>query len=338
MRVIERRSSLRRSAAAVGCHEPSVMQRPVALRPRSRSGTSLVELLVAMALFAAFGSMVLAQLRANGRALTALADRTDARSALWQGSDVIATELRPVSPGSGDLLLVADSAVWYRSTVATGIVCGGASPGTWFDVLPDSVASGMRFGYGLSAAQAGDALQLFDEGASPGAADDRWLTLLIASTGRVPGLCAGSPQLDPVLDAGAAGYRVHVAGVIPAGSFAGAALRIQRPARLALYRASTADWWLGWSDWNASLGAWNVIQPVSGAYRAYGATPRPSGLAYRGRDSTGAPLASPSATASAALIDVALRTQVQTTRLGVGPALVTVSDSLTARVAVRNRQ
>ncbi|MFN8570938.1 MAG: hypothetical protein U0132_02705 [Gemmatimonadaceae bacterium] len=312
--------------------------RVTAATRRQRAGTSLVELVVAMALFAVFGSMVLAQLRSNGRSLTALADRTESRSALWQGNDVIATELRPISPVSGDLLLVADSALWYRGAVASGVVCGGGAPNPWLDLLPDSAASGMRFGWGTSAVQAGDELHLFDEGQLPGASDDRWVTLSISSTSRISGLCAGSAYLHPVLDAGKAGYRVRLAVSPPPGALTGATVRITRPARLALYRASTADWWLGWSDWNASLGAWNIIQPVSGAYRPYGANPRPSGIAYRGRDSTGALLIGPTVTGAASQIEVMLRTQVQTARLGIGPSLVSLADSLNARVSLRNRQ
>ncbi|MEP7344567.1 MAG: hypothetical protein ABI877_04855, partial [Gemmatimonadaceae bacterium] len=229
-----------------------------------RTGMSIVELLVALVLFSLFGAIVLVQLSTNGRSLSALTDRIDAQSALWQGNDVVSTELRPTSPSSGDLILVTDSSVWYRGFVASAVVCS-APIGRTLELLPDSLASGMRTSTGLASVQPGDALYLFDEGSKRGSGDDRWLSMTIAGISPVSGLCSGSPYLDPIRDFGRVGYRLQVQGAsVPATVAPGAALRIVRPARLTLYRASTAEWFLGWADWNSSLGTWNVVQPVAG--------------------------------------------------------------------------
>jgi hypothetical protein len=299
---------------------------------------SMVELLVALVLFSIFGAIVFVQLSTNGRSLSALTDRLDAQSALWQGSDAFSAELRPASPGSGDILLATDSAVWYRGFVASAVVCTAPTSST-LELLPDSLASGMRPATGMASAQSGDLLYLFDEGTQRGDADDRWIPLSVATVSTVRGLCSGSPYLDPIGDVGRVGYRLRVQGgaSIPATVGAGAAVRILRPARLALYRASTADWFLGWADWNTSLGAWNVVQPIAGKYRPYGVPPRPTGLGIGMRDSLNGALATPGPATAASRFELALRTQVLTRRLGVGPASVLRTDSLSTRVSLRNR-
>lgn len=301
-----------------------------------RSGTTLVELLVAFTLFSIFGAMVLAQLRTSGRSLGALASRLEARSALWQGTDAIASELRPVSSSGGDLLLAADSAVWYAGLVASGVACRAPNAST-VDLLPDALASGMLVGWGAVQVQGGDALRMLDEGTLAGDSDDRWVGGLILSVAARRGLCTGTPYVDPVLDAGRVGYQLQLAAPLPPTVVAGAGLRVTRAARLALYRASTADWWLGWTDWNVGSGAWNIIQPVSGAYRPFVSAPGPSGLALALRDSTGMRIA-PGSLTSGARIDVALRTQTSLARLGAGPAFRIVTDSLLTHITLRNRQ
>jgi hypothetical protein len=58
-----------------------------------------------------------------------------------------------------------------------------------------------------------------------------------------------------------------------------------------LYRASGGDTFLGWTDWNAAAGAWNVIQPVAGPLVPYAsARPAAAGIALRAWDSLGAPI------------------------------------------------
>lgn len=308
------------------------------MRWRPRSGMTLVELLVALVLFSCFGAIALAQIATTGRSLSALADRAGSQSALWHGRDVIATELRSVAPGSGDLLSVSDSSVRYRGFVASGVVC--LTPDTLaLELLPDSLASGARPATGMTSVNPGDALLLFDEGVARGSADDRWLSYAVTQVSATAAACRLSPYLDPVLDVGRIGYRVEVAGPVPIPRTvsAGAAVRILRPARLALYRASTTDWYLGWADWNSSLGAWNGIQPVAGGYRPYAAHPWPGGVELGVRDSANAVLPTPGGVPSAARLELTLRTQVLTRGPGGSSALVLQLDSLSTRVGLRNR-
>ncbi len=303
----------------------------------SRSGTSLVELIVAIVVFGILGAIAIAQLSASARSLTALTDRLDSQSALWHGADVASVELQAVSPVGGDLLLVSDSSLWYRGLVASGVLCSAPS-GTSIHVLPDSLASGLRPATGMASLQPGDLVLVFDEGPRSDASDDRWFPATLSSVSSVTDLCTTSPYVDPVRDAGRAGYRLRMqASAIPITVTTGAGVRVLRPSRLVLYR-SAPDWFLGWADWNSALGGWNVIQPVAGSYRPFAPSPLPSGVQMELRDSLGASLIFPASPAAVGSVGVALRTQVFVRGIGGGPGQVQRTDSLELRVALRNRR
>jgi hypothetical protein len=109
----------------------------------------------------------------------------------------------------------------------------------------------------------------------------------------------------------------------------GTPARITRPARYSLYRASDDHCYLGLRTWNASLGRFNQVQPVSGPYRS----PALGGSAFRYFDSTGARL--PSGTQDTRRV---ARVEVQLTAdRSTAPAIAAL-DSLVVAVALRNRR
>lgn len=298
-----------------------------------RRGTSLIELLVALTIFGIFAAIVLALLRTNGRSMANESARLESRAALWQGSAVIATELRPIAPPAGDILMLSDSAAWYRSFAASGVTCAASSAAT-IDLLPDSLSSGARPATGWTSVQPGDLLFVWDEGPRLGASDDQWRSMTVASVSGVPGLCDASSLVDSTLDVGRSGTRVRLTAPMPTPIAVGAAVRATRPARLALYRSGAA-WYLGWSDWNSALNAWNVIQPVSGPYRSYAPAPLAGGLQFAAFDSSGTRLL-PASMQAAAAVEFHLRTSTISHALGVGAVSQTRTDSLRTVVGVRN--
>jgi hypothetical protein len=168
--------------------------------------------------------------------------------------------------------------------------------------------------------------------------DDAWRAATVAQISRAAAPCTGSALVDSLGDAGKSGYRVRLAAPLPPTVVAGAPVRVLRDARFALYRSSTGDWYLGWTDWNVTLGRWNVIQPVAGAYLAYQRAPGASGLSLVYHDSMGVARPPSSIVASVAAVGATLRTETAQALHVTGLARVRHRDSLDTRIAARNRR
>ena len=309
-------------------------QLPARVRP-NRPGSSLAELVVALALFGVIGAATLRVLDRQARFHTGLLTILEARSQHAATHEMIATELRGVSPSGGDIARLSDTAVVFRAPIGGGVVC--AVHPTGIDFAPDSVASGQTLARLRSAPQRGDTLWLLDEGATMADADDRWHPVEVASASRSPGHCAGTPLADSALDGARPGWAFALASgaSVPVGVRPGAPARLTRHSRFALYRAGTGEYHLGFAELNAVTGTWNVIQPVSGPFLPfYRPAPSASGIAFGGRDSSGAALA----TGAGVPAGVSLATRSVTGRAvrmdGVarGPR----GDSLATLIALRN--
>lgn len=298
----------------------------------TRRGASLVELLVALALFGIVGAATLRSLDRQSRFHRGILAILESRAQHAAAHEAVAVELRSAS--SDDIDRLSDSAIAFRLPVGSGVACdftGGA-----IDLAPDSVAAGQSLARARTAPQAGDTAWIFDEGPTDVASDDAWLPVPLTSVSRSTGRCTASPLVDPVLDAGASTWRLYHAGPLPPTLVAGAPVRLTRPARFALYRSGTESW-LGFAEWQPVSGAWVTIQPVSGPYLPYSnAAPPTSGVALAARDSSGMPAVWPGA--APATITLGTRTlTAQRVRIdGVAPGRY--ADSLHSLIALRNKR
>ncbi len=141
------------------------------------------------------------------------------------------------------------------------------------------------------------------------------------------------------LAVGRASYRLDSASSAPAATATpGVPIRVTRPARYSLYRASDGAWYLGQRDWNPATLRFNTIQPVSGPFLSAAS----DGLHFRYFDSTGAELPSgTSSTRSIALIRIALNAQTQRVVHASGFAVTSAgrhADSVLVTVRARNRR
>ena len=300
---------------------------------RAVRGASLVELLVALVLFGIVGTATLRALDRQARFHSGILAILEARAQHAAAHEAVAVELRGVSTASGDIGPLSDTAVVFRLPIGGGVACAIASG--VIDLAPDSVTGGQSFARLRTAPQPGDTAWLLDEGATDVSSDDAWLARPLTSVTRASGNCAGSPLVDPVLDAGRPAWRLTFAGTVPLTVTAGAPVRLARAARFALYR-SGADWWLGFTERNPATGAWVTIQPVSGPYLPFNAaTPAASGIALQGRDSSGTPtmLAGPGSP-----VALSLATRTRTARIVRidGLAWTRYADSLLSLIALRN--
>ena len=293
-----------------------------------------MELMIALALFGIIGLATLRSLDRQARFHAGVLTILEARSQHAAAHEAVATEVRGISSAAGDITRLSDSSIVFRMPVGAGLACALASD--TLHLAQDTVAAGQRFAAFRTPPQPGDTVWLFDESATDLSADDVWVGLPITSVTRAPGLCAGSPLVNPALDAGRSSWRLAVAGPLPVTVLPGAPVRLTRTARFALYRGGTSEHWLGFTEILPSTGTWITIQPVSGPYLPFNTgAPAGSGIAFGGRDSSGASLSSAGSSLSAA---ISLSTRTRTTRTVRIDGLTrgAYADSLHSLIALRN--
>ena len=305
-----------------------------ARRHGTRAGTSLVELMVALALFGVIGLVTLRSLDRQARFHGGMLTILEARAQHAAAHEAVATELRGLSSGAGDITRLSDSAIVFRLPVGAGVACALASDTIY--LAPDTVGTGQQFAGFRTTPQPGDTAWLLDESASDLTADDVWVGVLVTAVSRAPGLCTGSSLVNPALDASLPSWRIGVTGPLPVTALEGAPVRFTRTARFALYRGGTSEFWLGFTEIQPSTGTWITIQPVAGPYLPYNAgVPATSGISLVGRDSSGTPLIPSSGTVATS---ISLSTRTRTTRsvridgLARGP----YGDSLHSLIHLRN--
>lgn len=300
---------------------------------RRRAGTSLPELLVALVLFGLVGAATLRALDRQARFHAGVMAVLEARGQHAAVHEALAVSLRGISATGGDIARLADSAIVFRLQVGSGVACGLA--GGALDLAPDSIAAGQRLGAFATWPQAGDTAWVFDEGPTDAAADDAWAALRITSATLAAGRCAGSPLVDPVLDAARPAWHLAVSGAPPATAVTGAPVRLTRVARFALYRGGTGESWLGYAEVQPAAG-WITIQPVAGPYLPYNrSAPPASGIALQALDSSGAAVPFPGG-AAPVMVSIATRTVTSRTVRMDGLPHGFRADSLHSLIGLRN--
>ncbi len=222
-------------------------------------GYTLIEVATALILFSIVLAAAHAVLLGQRRFYTASVLISDARDAARSAAEVLAGELRAVSPSAGDFYAIASDSVALRSTVGVGVVCAVSGNGV-----------GLRRIAGSIGASPADSAMVFLERDPDSAFDDRWDVLPILRAGRGGGgLCPDGRLADLDLDFGGPAH----------GATIGSPLRAFRPYVYKLYAGPAGHWWLG----RRLRGG--VIQPVAGPFLA----PADRGLRLEYVDDSGAP-------------------------------------------------
>lgn len=249
-----------------------------------RRGLTLVELLVATALFGVIAGALLLLVARAEREAGRIGARAGARRATRDAASGLAHALRELAPGSGDLLVAGAGEVQLRATVAVSVLCGIDAARSTVVIVPPAGA-GPALGSWLTAPRIADTVLFWAE--MSGTTED---SLVPASPGwRVSVLdadAASGATCDPAAGVAAVvapGSAVALRLATPLSDVValGAPVRVVRRMRWALYRGGDGRWYLGVSDCvPARATPCATIQPVSGPYPAAGVT-----LAYL--DSTG---------------------------------------------------
>jgi prepilin-type N-terminal cleavage/methylation domain-containing protein len=281
-----------------------------------RRGFSILELLASLVV-CAIVLAVLARAALNEQQLVGLlSDRVSGRSEMQVATSAVAVDLRMLRDASDVRAGEArDSALEFRETIATAIICAG---GSGLATLAPEASTRLLASY-LRQPEVGDTAWVLDSAAA-------WHPAPITAVAKpTTGQCgAGGPQLSSV-DQREPRVVLRFASGAPIA--VGAPMRITRPFRYSFYKSSDRAWYLGAKDWNASTGKFNTIQPVGGPFLL----PSSTGTAFAFFDSAGTRIATPvTAPQRIAAVRIAVLAQARrklATRLAgasVDTALVTV--------------
>ena len=242
---------------------------------RVPSGTTLLELLVALPLIALLGGVAVLLLLQTHRAVRGSDGIIAANRELRHAVAVLSSDLRPLR--GPDLIAWSDTAIEFNAVVGAGIVCEGRGSLRQLDLLPITDHDPARTTWS-STPQLGDAVNGWLSPGISGIPDPAQVHVQRITTARA---CAASPLLQYASTPTALVQRILLADTLPRALLLGSPIRVTRRVRLATYQSSDGLWYIGRTTWSA--GTWDVIQPIAGPVLA----PRAHGIRFDVRDSLG---------------------------------------------------
>jgi len=303
------------------------------MRALRRHGFTLVELLIVLVVGGTVAAAATRRLQRQQRFYTSAGSLVMQRASLRDATGIIPGDIRALSAVDGDIIAFSDSSIEMRATIGSAIACDTVAGGAALHLAPDQVsdATPSVFASFATMPDGGDIALVYDSGTDD-ASDDQWVSATIDRVSSGTDLCAASP-FAPIVRPGSASVRLDlVAGDrLPPTVRPGAFVRVVRRVRYRFYRASTAEWFLGYSTWNGTtLGA---VQPVSGPYAPYRPDSR-SGFALRFFDGAGGRVTSEMDPRSIVRIEISARGDARAGLSGGGAA---PPDSQTVTIRLRNR-
>jgi prepilin-type N-terminal cleavage/methylation domain-containing protein len=282
-----------------------------------RHGFTLVELLVALMLFAIMGGAMVRVLTSQQRAYNSQLQRTGLQQNIRVAGTLLPNEFRGLNPADSDIVAMSDTSLTVRSIQQLGVVCnppvlGGALTGLTVTMRGPLYTAARSF-------VAGDSVFAWYEGDGSKRDDDGWVRGKV--TAAANGSCPTLPNAgaDPLLTLSFAlrPTQPNAAGSIPTGSpILGYENRTYR-----LFQTG-GRWYLGLAR---GAGATDqLIGPLIGS----------TGLTFSYLDAAGAVTAVPTAVTT---INVTLRAETKDPIRKSDGSFGTAKDSVVLAVVVRNR-
>jgi type II secretory pathway pseudopilin PulG len=283
---------------------------------RSRSGASLVELVVVVVVLAILGTATLGVVIRQERFYRAQADAIESRATVRDATALLQSELRALTPTDGDLYAINPGAVEFRATLAQSAICTISASRQHITIPPEHLASGIPLTWLGTQPEVGDTLLVLATDSTLG---DSWRRHVLTANPSSTGTCPVATGLTTTVAEESAALTLAVDPPLDTAVGPGTLVRVVRRARYELYRASDSRWYLGYLDCLASRATpCNVVQPVSGPFA-------PAGVRLAYLDRGGAPTTDPLRVARIDVLAIAARRSA--------PATL---DSLATTIALRN--
>ena len=314
---------------------------------RVRAGLTLIELIIAMTMFALIGGILISVLLRQQRFQRAVADVADTRGRMRDIATIIPTDLRGASSVGGDLLAIGLTALQFRAAVGTSVLCRYAAANV-IELPPKVLASGNVLTSWINPPRPGDVLYIYNDGAAAGNADDSWAPFTITDTSSAVNSAwcpaTGGSLLTQAADDGQRKFRLTLSSAPdPTRVRIGAPIRIAREVRYSLYSASDANWYVGFETCTPSgvagvAGACANREVLAGPVRAASTDTLTSGLYFVYYRQDGTAVTSVAQAAQIAHIGIGLRTTPLSLKdaMKLGGTMVG-RDSLRLTVGIRNR-
>ena len=302
-----------------------------------RSGSTLIEALIALALFGLVGAGIASASLHEQRVLDTLARTSQARAQVDGAVEAVAASLVALDPADIVGTATRDSAIEIQSTLLIGLACAASANEV---VVATTAATGAAtLGTANAPPEPGDDMRWL--AGSGGRL--RWHAATVTAVTRSNSRCDAADTTawrQPPGTRWILSVQPSDAGDTPVAI--GDAVLVRRRARWSIYKASDKSWWLGWRGWNGALNRFDVIQPVAGPLAPYNADPAKTGFRIAIYDSTDALLSLPLLDASSARrIEISARTPTTPPSrdlAGSLPVGFSLGDSSSAVVALRSHR
>ena len=306
--------------------------------PSRRAGFTLVELLIAMGLMSLVGGAIVSLLLRQQRFYNSTTELIQTRQQVRQAAAMLPSDLRGISSAGGDISVMTDSALEFRSVFGSSVVC--ANIGGVLSTVPRVLATGATMTNWATIPVVGDSLAVYNNGPTLAVVDDGWslyrITAKDSVTTNVANGCPTATGLTRAGDISAANPSYRLTLLTPAANTiaVGAAIRFFRRVRYRIYRDTDNQWYLGF--FNCLVGrvpVCNTTQAIVGPFQPY-ANDATSGVQFAYYGVNGAVTADP---LQVARISLVVRGQSTGLVSLSGTGGTVFHDSLRIEVGLRNR-
>jgi len=305
-----------------------------------RAGFTLVELIITLVLVSFVAGAIVKLLLRQQRFYNSTTELIETRQQIRQAAAMLPSDLRGISSIGGDIYVMTDSSLEFRSVFGSSIVCVN-SLGK-LSTVPRTLARGSAMTNWALLPSVGDSLAVYNDSSSFASTDDAWVRHQITAVTTITSgtSTSGCPTSTLLTQAGDLttsnpSYQLTLSPAASSRIIPGSGIRFFRRVHYSVYRAADTKWYLGYYDCKTGrTPVCNAVQPIAGPFQPY-ATNGTSGLQFAYYDSTGAVTTNRGLVARISLV---VRGQGTALLNLTGAGASVFRDSLRIEVGLRNRK